>query len=424
MSEKVTNHEDVVNDIIPGKLPLLEYISQQYGIEDKQCFNGYKILAVQHLLGSTVPLFSMLERGGAKPEDVHIVGKAYSSHPKIVSTLSRSGYHVAGEVFRYSEDQPYDSVLEENIEIAFNEFIEDDNFAEGETRGLLIDDGGKAVRMLHERYPHLARKFTAVEQTSRGARVIESLSLMTPVINVARSEAKTRIESPLIGKSMVDEFKHSLDRWGNALSLRNNMIFLLGYGFVGENVASELERQGYSIAVYDPSEDKRAKAESDGYMTISDHSEGFRRAGTVVGCTGTPSITAEELQNIIPGTLLVSMASTDTEFSAWNLRPNGHVVHTHKLPSDFEVGNQEAALPWRSLYQVDLGGTTFYLANGGFPIDFSGSIDPIDPQKIQLTRGLLLGAAVQAVGTTSNGFFQMNQEMQEKIINEYVLLQQ
>lgn len=417
MHERTLTPDDGSFHAIPQTLPLLEHLNKSHDIEKNKPFSGYKVLAVQHLLGSTVPLFLMLERGGVKKEDMHIVGKAYSSHPSVVDFLSNHGFDISGNVFDFVANNPYDSMLEANISKAFESFMTETEHT-GQ-KGLIIDDGGKAIKMLHERYPALAGRFVGVEQTSRGARVVESLHAALPVINVARSEAKTLYESPLIGKSMVDEFLESLPRWEKNISIRNNVVMVLGYGFIGECVTRELEKAGYSVIIYDSSEDVRAKAVNDGKNVVDARHHGYEKAGIIAGCTGTPSIPLDEFGEIHPGTLLVNMASTDTEFSAWELRGKGKVLQEHKLKHDFSLDQGDVSLPWRSLYEVTEGDTYFYLANGGFPIDFSGNMDPIDPQKIQLTRALLMGAALQAVQSTEPGLTTLDESLQKNIVDEY-----
>ncbi len=422
-ARELTSNPD--NNNIFKRLPLLESVSESYSLEERRPFTNYKILVTQHLLGSTASLISMFERGGAKPEDIHIVGKAYSSHPNVVDGLSKRGYKISERVFDYEEDKPYDSTLEENIKTAVDNIVEETDFENDNYKGLLIDDGGKAIKMLHESYPGLIKHFVCIEQTSRGARALQNVELLTPVINVARSEAKTIHESPLIAHSMVTEFMSSLKRWQDIIQLHDNRVFLLGYGFIGENVQQELSEQGFDISVYDPDPDKMKRAQAQNLPVVSNRSEAYPASQIIIGCTGNPSIPLEEFNDVRPGSLLVNMASTDTEFSAWELRKKGKVVHEHTLLSDRHrfSSSSSSPLPWRSLYRVEEGNTYFYLANGGFPIDFSGSIDPIPPDKIQLTRALLLGAAIQAVDTHEQGLVDLDKSMQDDVVRKYLQLQ-
>lgn len=423
MTNEVRNFSKIEKQkSIPRTLPLLDYVMKLYSLEQTHRLNGYKILAVQHLLGSTIPFFTALEKAGAKPEDIYIVGKAYSSHPLVVKRLQQKGYQVTPEaVFDFSEDRPYDSILERHIIDSTAALLEEIG---GNQQGLIIDDGGKAIKLLHQNYQQEAHRFTCVEQTSRGTRTISALQLKTPVVNVARSEAKTQLESPLIAKAMVSELISSLKRWekANVFHLSDKRVLLLGYGFIGKNVAKELSLRGFYVSVYDLDENKLRKAESEGFKPINDLGKGYKTTDVLVGSSGTPVITDEEFKKLKQGTLLVNMASTDTEFSAWNLRTKGEIVYQHVLPHDKKYLSQFIPLSWRSLYKVQLPRTYIYLANGGFPIDFSGEINPIPFEDIQLTSALLLGGAIQAIITTEPGLIDLDLEFQVNVVNEYLRL--
>ena len=420
MKEK-ERYSKISNEQVFPSLPLLDYLNKINLIEDQQTFKNYKILATQHLLGSAATLLSMFEKGGAKPQDIYVVGKAYSSHPAVVEGLKNRGYRVSEGVFDYIEGEQYDLSLERNIEKSFNMIINETDFDNGKQKGLLIDDGGKAIKLLHKSFSELTKYFACVELTSRGYHALQQIPLATPVINVARSEAKTIYESPLIAESMVNEFLKSLNNWKNVFQLRSKNVLLLGYGFIGENVYKELSKHGFNIIIYDSNPDKIRKAHNQQISIVNNRLEALSGANIIIGCSGNLSILENELQNIQEGALLVNMASTDTEFAAWNLRKQGQVVHERKLSSD--KSRISSPLPWRSLYKVSIRNVNFYLANGGFPIDFSGSIDPIPPNKIQLTRALLLQAAVQATSTERKGLIDLDPEIQANIISEYLRLQ-
>lgn len=408
---------------IPQTLPLLEFFGRSISIERRRPFEGYSILAVQHLLGSSIPFFEMLQRGGAQPEDIHIVGKAYSSHPAVVNRLIRQGYNLTfDDVFSYAADKPYDTILEEHILAAYKEMVGGtDDSSEGRNF-LIIDDGGKALKLIQDSFTTQAH-FVGVEQTSRGARLLSPLTLSFPVINVARSEAKTIHESPMIAEAIVRELFLSLDRWDadGVFHLPEKRALLLGYGYIGECVAKKLLDHGFRVVVYDADSDKAARAaQHPGISTVSYRTQAYPDVSLIVGCTGLPSIPEEEFELIKPGSLLASMASTDTEFSAWHWRREDAIVHTSVLPSDEQYLTRYFPLPWRSLYQCHAGDTHFYLANGGFPIDFSGSVNPVPADSIQLTAALLLAAAMQAIQSQEAGLIPLRPDIQEEVIAEYL----
>jgi len=323
-----------IKDFIPSSLPLLNYIDSLYSLEGNKPFRNYIILIVQHLLGSSIPFFTMLEKGGVKSKDVYIVGKAYSSHPLVVNRLIQKGYRLRfKDVFECMEDQPYDSILEKHIIQSCRKLFQR---IDGNKKGLIIDDGGKAIRLLHEKYPEMVKRFVCVEQTSRGARIVNKINLKCPVINVARSNAKTFYESPIIAKSMVDELINNIKFWKKAsvFQLINQKVLLLGYGFIGENVANEFRKHGFNIIVYDSDKTQLQKAYLHGFSIVKKREKAYKFISILVGCTGTSALQEKEFQLLKSGTLLVNMASTDTEFSSWKLRSKGEIVYKHVLQSD------------------------------------------------------------------------------------------
>jgi len=405
---------------LPISLPLIDYLDNKYQITHQQPFKNTVLFAIQHLLGSTVPLLLAIEKGGVNKHDVYLVGKAYSTHPVVMSYLKDHGRHVLNAIMGYSEDVPYDMVLEDNIRHTFRKLIDKFKLDESSTKILLLDDAGKGIRILHEEFPRYAHYFKCVEQTTRGIREIEDIELKCPVVNVARSWAKTSYEAPLIAQSMVQELLHALERWQFVFTLTNHTILLFGYGTVGEYVCTELTTKGFSVLVFDTNQARLERANESGYQTLRNYAEALSSVGMVVGCTGTPHLSNDELRALQPGTLLVNMASSDLEFAAWRFRKAAIIVHETVLPSDELVHTQlEGPIPWRCLYQITVGNTGFYLANGGFPIDFSGAMDPIPPSDIQLTRALLLAAALQAVHSEDTGIHKLNDEVQHLILGEY-----
>lgn len=420
---KVSQNQNL--EKIPASLPLLDYVKRAQFLEKRKPFRNYKILAVQHLLGSTIPFFDLLGKGGVKANDIYIVGKAYSSHPLIVKKLQKKGYRLRFKnVFDCIEDQPYDTILEKHIINSATTLLE--NIGKNQ-RGLIIDDGGKAIKLLHKKYPRLANKFTCVEQTSRGARTVSDIKKpLCPIINVARSKAKTIYESPVIAEAMVDEFINALEYWEKAgvFKLKSKKVLLLGYGFIGENIVEKLVSHGFGISVYDLDNKQLRKVKSKKLNIVKNLAKHFNKVDLLIGCSGTQVLQLKDFEMLKSGTLLINMASTDMEFSAWNLRSKGKIIYQHTLPSDLKYLKKYLPLVWRSLYKIRLGTTYIYLANGGFPMDFSGKVNPVPLCHIQLTSSLLLAGAIQAVTSKRPGLIELDSTLQNRIIAKYLSLKE
>jgi hypothetical protein len=404
-------------------LPLIKRVFAPNALKQTLPFAGYNILAVQHLLGASLPFFDMFEKGGVKPSDIHLIGKAYSSHPLIINQLQKRGYHLSfDDIFYNDTTQPYETILENRIAQEFQKLHEK---MSGKQKWLIIDDGAKAIKLLHKRYRSITGNFTCVEQTSRGSRVVNSLDLLCPVIDVARSKTKTILEAPMIAESMVEEFVALLKQWQRSkiYRLADNKVLLLGYGFIGESVAPRLLKHGFDVVIHDPDSDRMLQASLKGLTTIKSLEEVYKKISVLVGCSGTQVIPEEDFAKLKNGTMIVNMASTDTEFSSWKLRARGKIIYQNILASDLQYLKAYMPLPWRSLYEVSLDKDKyFYLANGGFPIDFCGKINPVPLKDIQLTSSLLFAGSLQAVQVNQAGFVELDLASQDKIVAEFLRL--
>jgi len=381
------------------KLPLLEFLEQKYAFELKQPFKNYSCLFIQHLLGSSISLIKSFEMGGINKEDLYIIGKAYSSNQEVLKYLDDNGYNYSNPLDGYSIDCCYDEILRIEIRNVINLIIK-----KSDLQILIIDDGAKGISILHEEsFINYLHRFKCVELTTRGVKEINGLSIKCPIIDVATCYAKKNIEAPLIGFSMVSELYKFLVKWKPIFPHPRN-ILVIGYGTIGRVVCSEL-RKRFSIFVFDNNREQLAQAMEDGITTIVDISNFF--AEIVIGCTGTSTIRLDELANY-DRSLFVNMASSDLEFGLWRFKGE-------KIPVYFDSVMQE--FPLHMLYKIKNNSKTYFISNTGFPIDFNGDIDPIHPLKIQITRSLVLAAAIQVLDETKFELIALNIEIQNQLIN-------
>jgi len=139
----------------------------------------------------------------------------------------------------------------------------------------------------------------------------------------------------------------------------------------------------------------------------------------IVGCTGRPVLDREHYRHIPNGSILVSASSADVEFRAWQLRPDAECLGRPESWGTTER-RPDRNHPCFSLYRVRNGLGRFYLVNGGFPVNFSGGVDPIPPERIQLTRSLLYLGAVQASRTKAPGLHALDDGLQRSLIEAFV----
>jgi S-adenosylhomocysteine hydrolase len=410
ISRKVSSSQ--TSSELRPRMPVLEAMRAEFGALHRSTVG---LLGLQHLFASTATLIDTLAAQLPRPGQVYLLGKPYSTNGRVFASLqSESGFYVHPDCMAQPDGEENDEVMDGRIRQILRRVIAG---LEG-TRGrvVLIDDGGRAISMLHtpEFAPFLHR-FTCVEQTRCGSRYLREISLQVPVVNVAECRAKLEHESPLIASSVNRELTAQLIRMRAAGLDVPRRAGVLGFGSIGAVVSEELRRCGYQVVVHDPDQGKAGQARLSGFQTEPDLARLLERGGIIIGCTGLPVVGRRQYAHIQPGSILISASSADLEFQAWNLRQAGRNLGRPEAWG----GTTREKHPCFSLYQVPCRDGSFFLVNGGFPVNFNGGVDPIGPAEIQLTRTLLYIGAVQASRTTRPGLIDLDETAQDRLLTHY-----
>jgi S-adenosylhomocysteine hydrolase len=387
-----------------------------------QPLRGMRLLGVQHLLGSTGGLLRAFSTSGMRPEHMIVLGKTYSQHDGVIRDLRLDGYGVFPSEVEPGLDARLAGVRRQEmarggriaeLERAVAQLRASEAATPGAKREriLVIDDGGELIELIHYQHPELHDRIVAVEQTTRGLKRIAGLSLRFPVISVAGSEAKREHESPMIGASIA---KSTLEKLGelSASGVRvGSSTLVIGYGAVGRATAAALARAGRKVAIYDRSEAARKEAGAPpGRFQVYDRLEdALPHAAVVVSTTGETPVTETHLRLLPDWAVLINGASSSTEFrpdqtrfsSYYSLRfsPNKLVqmVRGRTVAEDERAAMERGTMRARRDWVFELAhNRRIVVPNQGTVINFDGSADPIPPRYIQLTRGLLYLAALQA----------------------------
>lgn len=370
----------------------------------------YSVVAVQHILGSNFQLFRLLQKAGIPYRKMHVVGKAYSANPLAVGFFKMHGVdvQVGVEAFRndlfYKNVRDYDSYLYDQVQSCFSRALSQNP----RRKILILDDGAMAIKYAKSFKRKLNCDIIAVEQTRFGSKYIKSIELDEidfPVINVAESKSKLVLESPLIGKSIVSEIYSRLKSLGENSIASQPTALVVGYGSIGFYVAEGLKRDGFEVQVCDNDVEKAEKAKADGY-TVVDVNSGLSNSKLIVGCTGEKWFFRDHIDLLLDGFVLASGTSSDVEFQTLILSQGQREV------MDMEGTLQTALFNVHGDFKLKNGkGNSGWLLNSGYPVNFDGSIDPIEPRYIQLTRTLMLSAVVQAfLNRKKNGLIEFDQD--------------
>jgi len=401
------------------RMPVLDTLREQAGA---MCGNVDYLFGLQHLFGSTASLIKTLIGGRIRPERVFLLGKPYSANREVMRFLREQW---GCWVHPRSCDQPVgkenDSEMDRRITAVLT-MIREQLHAEPHVTGrvVLVDDGARAIRQLHTpAFASVRDRFTCVEQTRAGIRHLEDIDLEVPVINVAESRVKLEYESPMIAQSVIDELGRKIDRMHTAGIATSHRALIIGYGAIGKAVAQALQRRGRRVSVFDADPAMRNNAHADGFHVFSELRLALASGGIIIGCTGKPVIDQSDHCAIADGAVLVSASSADVEYRAWQMRPRaeclGNPLRWGHHGADSRIESDDTH-PCFSLYRVPNGEGHFYLVNGGFPVNFTGGVDPISPAQIQLTRALLYLGAVQASYCETRGLHELDDHSQHKLI--------
>lgn len=362
------------------RLPLLTFTSKLYPDVD---LSNVSLVACQHILGTTVDFFEELFEKGLKPENTHLLGKCYSTHAPTLKRFVERGVDVSPLSSLFIGDKGYDKQFAEYVESFANQLITKGIFSD-KKRVIVLDDGGFLLQYLNDNLADVST-ISGVEQTSSGFEKLKNLPLRFAVINIARSEAKIKIESPLIAKKIIAQLENKI-----ALSSAIRVL-VIGQGAIGGALKEQLIGRAHVFGCDSDAE----ICDFDG-----DYTEQLPTFDVIIGATGKTILTTEQVRKLKDGVFLVSASSSDREFPAVEMR---HAAET--------LANCHADIQFEGKH----------LLNNGFPINFTGDEHSLPPEDAQLTRSLLLAGVCESVNLLPKGLHPFSL-LQQKIVDEFMRL--
>lgn len=429
----VTNYEYSFSDEnFKEELPLVYEFAEVFG---GFSLKNYWLLVSNHLLKDVLILLHVLiNEFELNPRNVLFLGKPYSTNMRVAQSLKCMGVYVHPMSYIMDGKLPLKAarrvVIREMADYLFSRLKEQ--------RGqklLILDDGGEILKEIHHpKYRSYLSRVVGVEQTSRGFVELETVNLTIPIVNVARSKAKLKKESPFIGKLIFEKSLKYIAALTRDLSSLN--ILILGGGAIGSAVANEFSNKGFSTLVYDP----YLECEHYQFSLTRNFKEALNSADVIIGCTGRVSLDEKQWGELKDSVILISASSSDLEFESWKIRSLYTESSQGYWESTFidEYGFRHATVvngqnvfvgslcdPSHYLYKVRLpSNKNVYLVNGGCPINFSGSAVSMPLEESQFTVGLVFAGIVQSVSffDLAEGWHELDCAMQEFIIKQHLKL--
>ena len=345
--------------------PILNKVFDYYKTQSVN-FTNKSLFACMHLLEPQLKMFEMLIDFGFTPENIHVIGKAYSTNQSVLDEL---------KYMRINAQQPDFSNKNFDDQHSMNCRMLSSNINEVDCN-IILDDGGELIKSVQDK-----RISFAVEQTSSGYRKLENNEINFPIFNVARSKTKLTQESPLVARQCWDRIENYIDK--EAIS--NPKILIIGLGPIGSSIKQLIESENIVTEGIDIETEKK-----DLISYLNNETPTI-----VIGATGSSVLKSEDLDKIrSPNTYhFISVSSSDREFPVSAFRDNNN-VHDDVIYKNF------------------------VFVNNGFPISFKGNRNELTPIEIEKTIALLLGSVLHGVTkemNVANGFIKVPKILEELV---------
>jgi len=192
---------------------------------------------------------------------------------------------------------------------------------DGWTPNMVLDDGGDATVILHDKYPELLKDVRGIsEETTTGVhRLYEMMKagkLAVPAINVNDSVTKSKFDN-LYGcrESLVDGIKRATD-----VMMAGKIAVVAGFGDVGKGSAASLRSQGARVMVTEIDPICALQAAMEGYQVVT-MDEAASQGDIFVTATGNVDvITLDHMRQMKDRAIVCNIGHFDSEIQIASLR--------------------------------------------------------------------------------------------------------
>jgi adenosylhomocysteinase len=239
--------------IAETEMPGLMALREEYGISKP--LDGARIVGCLHMTIQTAVLIETL---------VHLGASVRWSSCNIFST----------------QDQAAAAIASKNIPVFAWKGMSEEEFwwcikqtltgPDGWKPNMILDDGGDATQIIHEKYPDLLKNIRGLsEETTTGVHRLKDMEknglLKVPAINVNDSVTKSKFDN-LYGckESLVDGIRRGTD-----VMMAGKIAVVAGYGDVGKGSAASLRGAGARVCVTEIDPINALQAAMEGYEVVT-----------------------------------------------------------------------------------------------------------------------------------------------------------
>src|SRR3954470_4031174 len=198
---------------------------------------------------------------------------------------------------------------------------------------MVLDDGGDATQVLHNRYPDLLAEVRGVsEETTTGVhRLYEMMragTLKVPAFNVNDSVTKSKFDNLYgVRESLVDGIKRATD-----VMMAGKVAVVAGYGDVGKGSAASLRSQGARVMVTEIDPICALQAAMEGYQVVT-MEEAAPQADILVTATGCAGILRPDHMKVMKDqAILCNIGHFDCEIDVAWLEKNPEIKEENVKP--------------------------------------------------------------------------------------------
>jgi adenosylhomocysteinase len=348
-------------------------MSQDYKVKDMELAEwGLKEIAIAE---TEMPGLMALreEYGNSKPLDgARIVGCLHMTIQTavLIETLIHLGASVrwsSCNIFS-TQDQAAAAIASKNIPVFAWKGMSDEEFwwcieqtlsgPDGWKPNMILDDGGDATQIIHEKYPELLEDIKGLsEETTTGVLRLKEMQkkglLKVPAINVNDSVTKSKFDN-LYGckESLVDGIRRGTD-----VMMAGKVAVVAGYGDVGKGSAASLRGAGARVCVTEIDPINALQAAMEGYEVVTmDDASSY--GDIFVTATGNVDvITLDHMRNMHDRAIVCNIGHFDNEIQTESLRNyKSHEIKPQVREVEFPDGKKILLLSEGRL--VNLGNAT------------------------------------------------------------------
>ena len=239
--------------IAETEMPGLMALREEYG--NTKPLEGARILGCLHMTIQTAVLIETL---------VHLGATVRWSSCNIFSTQDQAAAAIASKnipVFAWK------GMTEEEFWWCIKQTL---SGPDGWKPNMILDDGGDATQIIHEKYPELLTDIRGLsEETTTGVHRLKDMEknglLKVPAINVNDSVTKSKFDN-LYGckESLVDGIRRGTD-----VMMAGKVAVVAGYGDVGKGSAASLRGAGARVCVTEIDPINALQAAMEGYEVVT-----------------------------------------------------------------------------------------------------------------------------------------------------------